>query len=94
MSVSFLHYSVRLRTLTSQNTTKVRCWMSELVLLVVPVLQRDEDAQIMCSSDNAHTCTSEFCAQLVISLSTNALLGTVDVEGGYRRVVGGLFGKV
>jgi hypothetical protein len=53
--------------------------VSELVLLIAPVLQVDEDAQVVCSSNHTHAC---------------AFLGTVDVEGGDRRVVRRLLGKV
>src|SRR5690242_5229267 len=68
--------------------------MCELVLLVIPVFQGDEDAQVVRSSNHAHACTSEFGTQLVVSLRANALLGAVDVEGGHGRVVRGLFGEV
>ena len=85
---------MQLQMLTSQNTTEVRCRMCELVLFVVSVLQRDEDAQVVRSSDNAHACTGELCAQLVVSLRADTLLRAVDVECGNRRVVGGLFGEV
>ena len=68
--------------------------MCELVLLVVPVLQRDEDAQVVRSRYDAHTCAGKLCAQLIVSFCGNAFLRTVDVEGGDGRVVGGLFGKI
>lgn len=80
--------------LTSQNATEVGCRVCELVLLVIPVLQCNEDAQVVRSSHNTHTRTSELGAQLVVSLRTYALLWTVDVEGGNGRVVGGLLGEV
>jgi hypothetical protein len=80
--------------LTSQDTTQVCSRVCELVLLVVPVLQIDEDAQVVCSSDHAHACSSELRAQLVVSPRADALLRAVDVEGGNGRVVGGLFGEV
>jgi hypothetical protein len=68
--------------------------MCELILFVVPVLQGNEDAQIVRSSDDAHTCASKLCAQLVVSFRTNAFLGAVDVEGGNGRMMGGLFGEI
>lgn len=80
--------------LTSQNTTQVCSRMCELVLLVVPVLQIDEDTQVMCASNHAHARSREFRAQLVVSPRTDALFRAVDIEGGDGRVVGGLFGEV
>ena len=68
--------------------------MGQLVLLVVPVLQGDEDAQIVCSSDDAHARAGELGAELVIASCADAFLRAVDVEGGDGRVVGGLFGEV
>lgn len=68
--------------------------MCELVLLVSPILQRDEDAQVVRSRYNAHACTGELCTQLIIPFRADALLGTIDVEGGHGRVVGSLLGEV
>jgi hypothetical protein len=68
--------------------------MCELVLLIVPVLQGDEDAQVMCAGGNAHTCAGEFCAELIVATRDDALLGAVDVEGGNGGVVRGLLGEV
>lgn len=68
--------------------------MCELVLFIVPVLQGDEDAQVVRSGNHAHACASELGAQLVVSLCADALLRAVNVEGGHGRMVGGLFGEV
>lgn len=68
--------------------------MSQLVLFVVPVLQRDEDAQVVCSSHHAHACPGEFGTELVISSRADAFLGALDVEGGDRRVMRRLLGEV
>lgn len=68
--------------------------MRELILLVIPVLQVDEDTQVVCSSDHAHASSSELRAQLVVSPRADALLGAVDVEGRNGRVVRGLFGEI
>ena len=68
--------------------------MCKVVLFVVPVLQGDEDAQVMRSRHNAHTRTGKFRAQLVVASCGDALLGTIDVKGGDGRVMGGLFGKI
>jgi hypothetical protein len=68
--------------------------MCELVFLVAPVLQANEDAQIVRSSHHTHACTSKLRAQLIVASCSNALLGTVDVEGGNGRVMGRLFGEV
>jgi hypothetical protein len=68
--------------------------MGQLVLLVISVLERDEDAQIVRSGHDAHACPGEFCAQLIVTSRADALLGAFYVEGGDGRVVGSLFGEV
>ena len=68
--------------------------MCELVLFIISVLQGDEYAQVVRSSDNAHTCASELCAQLIIPSRTDAFFGTVDVKGRNWRVMGSLLCKV
>jgi hypothetical protein len=65
-----------------------------LVFLVVSVLQRHKDAEVVCSSHDAHACSGELGAELVIASCAYAFLWTVDVEGRDGRVVGRLFGKV
>ena len=66
--------------------------MCELVLLIIPVLEVDEDAQVMRSCDHTHARASKLGAQLVVPLCTDTLLGAVDVEGGNWRVEGAEFG--
>jgi len=73
--------------LTSEQTTQVCRWVCELVFFVVPVLEGDEDAQVVCPRSDAHACSGELCAQLVVALGTDALFWAVDVEGGDGRVV-------
>lgn len=68
--------------------------MSELILFIVAVLQRNEDAQIMRACHNAHTCPSELCAELVVAPGTNAFFWAVNIECGNGRVMGGLLGEV
>lgn len=68
--------------------------MCELVFLIIPVLQRDEDAQVMCASNDTDVGASELRAQLVEASRDDALCGAVDVEGGDRGMVGRLFGKI
>lgn len=68
--------------------------MCELVLLIIPVLEVDEDSQVMRSCDHTHARASKLRAQLVVPLCTDTLLRAVDVEGGNGRVVGCLFGEV
>ena len=68
--------------------------MCELVLLIIPILEVDEDAQVMRSCDHAHARASKLRTQLVVPLCTDTLLRAVDVEGRNGRVVGGLFGEV
>lgn len=80
--------------LTSEKPAQISRWVRQLVLLIVSILQRDEDAQVVCASNYSHACAGEFRAQLVVTLGTNALLRAVDVEGGDGRVMRGLFGKI
>ena len=68
--------------------------MCELVLLIVAVVQRNEDAQIMSTSNHANVGPRELRAYLIEAPGGDALLRAVDVECGDRRVVGGLFGEV
>jgi hypothetical protein len=68
--------------------------VSQLILLVVSVLQRYEDAEVVCSRNHAHAGSGELRAQLVVASCAYAFLGTVDVKSGDGRVVGGLFGEV
>jgi hypothetical protein len=68
--------------------------MCELVLFIPPVLQGDEDAQVVRSSHDAHACTGKLRAQLIVASCGDALLWTVDVEGGNGRVVRCLLGEV
>ena len=48
----------------------------------------------MCSRDNTDVGARELCTKLVKSSRTNALLGTVNVEGGDRWVMRGLFCEI
>jgi hypothetical protein len=66
----------------------------QLVFLVTPACQCNEDAQVVCSSNNTDVGTGELGAELVEASRGDALLRAVDVKGGDRRVVGGLFGQV
>ena len=66
---------------TSQKTSHICRWMCQLILLIVALLKRDEDAEIVCSSNHPNASTGELCTDLVESASFDTLLGTVDVEG-------------
>ena len=68
--------------------------MCQLVLFVVSAVQRYENAQIMCSSNNANIGSCEFRTELVEPSSGDALLRTIDIECGNGRMVGGLFCEV
>lgn len=68
--------------------------MRQLILLIIPVLQRNVNTQIMSTRSHSNTRASKFCAQLIVSSSVNSLFGTVNVECGNWRVMGGLFGEV
>jgi hypothetical protein len=72
---------------TSQETAQICCRVGQLVLLVIPVLERDEDAEIVRAGHHAHACSGELCAQLVVAPRADALLGAVHVEGGNGGVV-------
>lgn len=68
--------------------------MCELVFLVVPVLEGNEDSQVVGSSHDPHTCTGELCAELIIASCTDALFGTIDIEGRNRGMMRCLLGEV
>lgn len=68
--------------------------MCQLVLLVIPVLQCNEDAQVMRARLHAHTRPCKLCAQLVKAPRADSLLGTVNVKGRDGRVMRRLFGEV
>ncbi len=72
----------------------MRCRMRELVLLIVPIPQRDEDAEVVCARGDSDARSGKLCAELIETAGDDALLGTVDVEGGHGRMVGGLLGEV
>lgn len=68
--------------------------MRELILFVVSARQRDEDAQVVSSSNHTDVGTSKLGTELVKASCGDALIRTVNVEGRYGRMVRGLFGKV
>lgn len=68
--------------------------MCKLVLLIIPVLQRNEYAQVVCASNDADIGACELGTELIEASSGDAFLRTVDIESGDRRVVRGLFGKI
>ena len=61
--------------------------MRQLVLLVISVMQRYENAQVVCSGNNTNVGTRELCAELIEASRGYALLGAIDVEGRHWRVV-------
>lgn len=68
--------------------------MRQLVFLIIAILQRYENAQVMRPSNDANICSGKLRTQLIVSPCDDSLLRAVDVEGGNGRVVGGLFGEV
>lgn len=76
-----------------QQTADVGVRVRELVLLVAPVPQGHEDAQVVLAGTDADARTRELGADLVEAPGRDASFRTVDVEGGHRRVVGGLLGQ-
>jgi hypothetical protein len=68
--------------------------MCKLVLLIVPILQRNENSQVVRARNDTNACTREFSTELIESSSYDALFRTVDIESGDWRVVGGLFGQI
>jgi hypothetical protein len=81
-------------THTSQEAAQVRCWVSQLVLFVVSVLQRDEDAEVVRASHHAHACSGKLGTELVVAPCADAFLRALNVESRDRRVVRGLLGQV
>lgn len=59
----------------------MRGWVSELVLLVVALVEGDEDAEVMLAGGDFDGCPCEFCGELVEAACGEALGGTLDVEG-------------
>lgn len=68
--------------------------MCKLVFLIIPVFQGNEDSQVVGSSHDTHTRTSELCAQLIVASCTDTLLRTIDVKGRNRGMMRRLLGKV
>lgn len=68
--------------------------MCHSVLLIVPVLQRYIDAQVVVSWHHADASTGELRAELVVAPRDDSLSRTLDKICGNWRVMGGLFGDV
>jgi hypothetical protein len=75
------------QTLTSQEASQMGGRVGKLVLLVVPVLQVDEDTQVVVSGNDFDAGSRELCAQLVVSTRRDSFLGAIDPESGDWRVV-------
>lgn len=61
--------------------------MRQLILLIIAILQRNENAQIMRARYHTDTRAGELCAQLVETPRHDALFGTINVESRNRWVV-------
>lgn len=68
--------------------------MCQLVCLVVPLLQRDENAKIVLAGHHLDRGASELGCDLVETLGVQALLWAVDIERADGRVVRRLLGQV
>lgn len=69
-------------------------WVSELILLIIPLVQSNEDSQVMDSRSHPYARTSELRAQLIVTLRGNTLFWAVHPECRDRRMVGCLLGYV
>jgi len=65
----------------------MRRWMCELVLLISPVLQRNEDTLVVISSHDPDAGARELGRQLIISPCRYALLRAIYNKGGHRGMV-------
>lgn len=79
---------------TSEDTAEESGRVGKLILLVIPPVQGDKNAFVVNAWDNLDARAGEFGAQLIVSGSRNAFLGTVDVESRDRWVVRGLLRKI
>lgn len=79
---------------SSKHTPKMCDWMSQLILLIVPVFQVDKNAQVMCSWCDSYTGTCEFGAYLIKSAGADTFHGAIDEEGGYRRMMRSLLSEI
>lgn len=68
--------------------------MRELVLLIVPLCQCDEDPEVVLSRCHLDTRTRELCGELIKASRRDTLLGTIDDECRDGRVVGGLLCEI
>lgn len=67
--------------------------MNELVFLVIPLGERDEDATVVDARDYTDGGACEFCGDLIVASCVNAPFGTVIPVGRDRGVVRRLFGE-
>jgi hypothetical protein len=88
------HIGHRDRQSTSQYPTEMSGRMSQLVLLIVSILEVNEDTQIVSSRRDADACTCEFGAQLIEASRSNSLFGAIHPECRYWWMVGCLLGDI
>lgn len=70
------------------------CRVLQLVGLVVPPFQRDENAQVVLSWADLDGGAGELGADLIKPTGVKALVGAVDIKGTNWRMVRGLFSQV
>lgn len=70
------------------------CRVLQLVGLVVPLLQRYENAQVVLSRADLDGGTGELGADLIKPASMKALVRAVDIKGTNWRMVGSLLSEV
>lgn len=85
---------VELQKGTSQEATKIGSGMGKLICLIVPPVQIDKYALVVDAGDDSDACACELGTELIEATSRDAFLGTIDVVGRYRRVVGSLLGEI
>lgn len=69
-------------------------WVSQLVFLVVSLLDVDEDSKVVLAGAHANAGACELGADLVESARGDSPLRAVNVKGRDWGMVGGLFGEV
>lgn len=78
----------------AEETAEMRGRVFELVGLIVPLLKRDKDAQVVLAGAHFDGRARELGTNLVEASCVNLLLGALDPKGTDGRVVRGLLGQV
>ena len=68
--------------------------MRELIFLIIPLLQRDENAEIMRASRDSDIRACELRSNMIISSCIDPLIGAIDPECRHRRMMRRLLCKI